>query len=74
MTPEGGYISKTTKTLPMSNAELIKVIEDLTEAINQLRRSVDDNTSKISSNNAQIDHLYNKMEELGTSINKSSHS
>jgi uncharacterized coiled-coil protein SlyX len=54
----------------MTDAELIKSIEDLTETINKLRTVVEANTLKVSSNSNQLEYLYGKMGELESAIVK----
>lgn len=54
----------------MSNTELIEAIQNLTEAVNNLKRTVEDNTIKTSSNTTELDHLYKKMGELELAIGK----
>ena len=54
----------------MADPELIRSIEDLTEAINKLREVVESNTLKVSSNTTQLEYLFGKMDELQTEIAK----
>lgn len=54
----------------MSNSELVKAIEDLTEAVNSLRHVVESSTIKVVSNTTELGHVYNKMGELETALLK----